>query len=395
MTKLAVVVQRCHRGVVGGSETLAWEYARLLARHFDVEVLTTTATDYQRWDNVLPAGEEIHEGVLVRRYPVTLGGGGKCWSLLHAELIRRFENGDPPHDWTLALQEDWIRNQGPYSEPLLEHLDRRGCDYQAVLFITYLFPTTYFGLGVVPPERSFLAPTLHNEPAAYLPVYRHRAARVRGLLWLTEAEQRLGARLWGEVPGEVVAMPVATERAAPSSSSSPYLLYSGRIDALKGCDQLLDWFRAYRRSHGGSPLSFILTGQNLLKRPHERGVVYRGHVSEEEKASLMAGAAVFVMPSRYESFSLATLEAMAQGTPVLVNGACEVLGDHVTRSGGGRIYHDQTSFDAHLRELLRDRDLRMHLGECGRSYVLEHFQPDVVRARLLRILEGVRGRRAA
>ena len=45
MKQIAIVVQRCHESIVGGSESLAWQYAGLLADSYDVEVLTTTAVD--------------------------------------------------------------------------------------------------------------------------------------------------------------------------------------------------------------------------------------------------------------------------------------------------------------------------------------------------------------
>src|SRR5205085_193418 len=202
-----------------------------------------------------------------------------------------------------------------------------------------------------PPERCLLVPTLHDEPAAYLQVYQMMAQGVRGILWLTEAEQRLGTRLWGNLPGCVTAMPVATEPAEPAREPSPYLLYCGRIDEEEGCGQLIHSFLAFKERQP-SDLRLVLTGDDQLGVPPQPAVEYRGFVSAAEKSALMAGATLFVMPSRLESFSLATLEALAQGTPVLVNGACEILADHVRASGAGRTYRDHPGFCARLEEML-------------------------------------------
>ena len=70
---------------------------------------------------------------------------------------------------------------------------------------------------------------------------------------------------------------------------------------------------------------------------------------------LMAGATIYVMPSGRESFSIVTLEAMAQRTPVLASGVSEVLVDHITQSGAGKIYRDYESFAARLSRCLRMR----------------------------------------
>ena len=56
--KLAVVVQRYGQAINGGAELHARYIAEHLARHAEVEVLTTCATDYVTWRNELPPGVE-------------------------------------------------------------------------------------------------------------------------------------------------------------------------------------------------------------------------------------------------------------------------------------------------------------------------------------------------
>ena len=68
--KLAVVVQRYGQAINGGAELHARYIAEHLARHADVEVLTTCATDYVTWRNEHPAGTEQVNGVPVRRFRV-------------------------------------------------------------------------------------------------------------------------------------------------------------------------------------------------------------------------------------------------------------------------------------------------------------------------------------
>ena len=68
--KLAIVVQRYGHAINGGAELHARYIAEHLARHAQVEVWTTCATDYVTWRNELKSGEERVNNVPVRRFPV-------------------------------------------------------------------------------------------------------------------------------------------------------------------------------------------------------------------------------------------------------------------------------------------------------------------------------------
>jgi glycosyltransferase involved in cell wall biosynthesis len=398
MNRIALVVQRCHDSIVGGSEALAWQWATLLKDHYQVDLLTTTALDYVKWDNVLPAGQETREGICIHRFPVTISRSPH-WHDLHTRLLREFDkrrwigNGHSSTQhygdlipWSLALQEEFIRHQGPYCKDLCDFLSHHWQDYQAIIFFTYLYPTTYFGVPQVPPSKVFIAPTLHDEPVAYLSAYKHMVQRVRSLLWLTNAERDIGRQLWGELPGELISMAIDTEPRSPYQAQYPYLLYSGRIDPSKGCQELIDFFIQFKEEHP-SNLRLVLTGKDYMPIPKHRDIDFRGFVPSEEKFQLMAGASVFVMPSAYESFSIVTLEAMAQGTPILVNGACQVLVEHVNRSGSGEIYANYQSFESGLKHLLTDRSQQEEMRDRARDYVVQHYSFEQVQRNLFQKLE--------
>ncbi|MGJ5673560.1 MAG: glycosyltransferase family 4 protein [Nostochopsis sp.] len=392
MSRVAIVVQRWHESIVGGSEALAWQYANLLSDKFEVDVLTTTALEYTTWANVLPAGCETKQGINIHRFPVTIGRSD-YWHSLHARLLREFNYPKYTNtenckriSWSIALQEEFIRCQGPYSEPLLSFLKLHCNDYQCIIFATYLYPTSYFGIAEIPFSKVLLAPTLHDEPLAYLTAYKYMYKRVSSFIWLTNAEKVLGEKLWGELPGKLVSMGVDTLFHSPFQSEYPYLLYSGRIDPSKGCNDLINFFIQFKKSHP-SNLRLILTGKNEMDIPSHPDIEFRGFVTPEEKFQLMAGASIFVMPSPYESFSIVTLEAMAQCTPVLVNGACEVLVEHVVRSGGGNIYVDYESFAQAIQEMMINLDKVAEMGKVARKYVIENYAFSSVKNNLLERIE--------
>ena len=68
--RLAFVVQRYGLDIAGGAEYHCRLVAQQLARHAQVEVLTTCAADYITWANHYPEGLEELEGVPVRRFRV-------------------------------------------------------------------------------------------------------------------------------------------------------------------------------------------------------------------------------------------------------------------------------------------------------------------------------------
>jgi glycosyltransferase involved in cell wall biosynthesis len=146
-------------------------------------------------------------------------------------------------------------------------------------------------------------------------------------------------------------------------------------------------FERFRRAHPGR-LRLVLVGANHMGKFRGRDVEYRGVVSDAEKFALMAGATALVLPSPYESFSLATLEAMAQRTPVLVNAACAVLAEHVRVSGGGLAYRGAEEFGAAVGQILADPDRRRRWGDPGRAYVLARYHADRVRDLLMEELTG-------
>jgi glycosyltransferase involved in cell wall biosynthesis len=395
MKRVAIVVQRCHPSIVGGSEALAWQYARLLSDRFEVEVLTSAASDYVTWRNDLPIGAETSEGIVVRRHAVEIARDPPYWFDLHARLLRDAKALREPAQakrpyWREALEDEFIRFQGPYCPTLHAALAREKDRYAAVVFCTYLYPTTYFGIRCVAPEKVILVPTLHDEPPAYLHAFAELYAAYPHRIWLTDSERRVAERVWRFGGGEVIGMAVDhTESVEPERRDVPYFLYSGRIDESKGCRDLLDAFAKFRKRTGANA-KLVLTGVDKMELPKRSDIEFLGFVDETRKLALMAGAAAFVMPSEYESFSIVTLEAMAQRTPVLVNGRCEVLKDHVERSGGGFDFRSADELAATMeRALTLDASERARIGDAGRRYVLDRYSETTIRDRLIAAVERV------
>ena len=395
MKKLAIVVQRCHKNIIGGSETEAWYYGNLLKKSYEIHVLTTTAVDFERWDNALAEGDEVSNGIRIKRFRVTQGRAD-YWGDINKLLLDEYKDKatiskksiDRLIEWPTALQEEFIYKQGPYSDDLMKYLSGKSENYKAVIFLTYLYPTTYFGMFHVPRDKIVFVPTLHDEAPAYLSVYKYMAKRSRIIFWNTESEYRFGKLLWGKLPGCVVGMGVDTKEFPPAKLDFPYVLYCGRIDVNKGCPQLIDYFLKFKKDYP-SDLYLVLTGDNKIEIPPGKDIVFKGNVSETKKLELMSGASIFIMPSPNESFSIVTLEAMAQKTPVLASDGSEVLVEHIKKSKGGLLYSNYDSFKKGINFILRNKQESSNMGTEGRNYVIKNYSNENIFNKIKEIIESI------
>ena len=81
----------------------------------------------------------------------------------------------------------------------------------------------------------------------------------------------------------------------------------GRIDAGKGCEELLEYFTSYKELGGDALL--VLMGAKLMQLPEVPWVKFAGLLSERERLQALEAATMVVVPSPYESLSLLALEA--------------------------------------------------------------------------------------
>jgi glycosyltransferase involved in cell wall biosynthesis len=372
MARIAFVVQRYGIEVMGGSEL----HCRLLAERLAqaghaCTIYTSAARDYISWRNEYAATEVTVNGVLVKRYPVDRERDITAFNS-YSDWI--FAN---PH--TSADEILWMERQGPFSTALIEAIQREEKDHDHVIFFTYLYYNTFWGLRAVK-GRATLVPTAHDEPAIHLGIMREVFARPDAFMFNTEAEKAMLGRYFSfagkyqETVGVGVDLPTAVDSDAfrrAHGIDSPYILYAGRIEPGKGCSELLEYFRHVERSN--PELRLLLIGNKLMDLPEDPRVRYLGFVSPEEKNAAMAGALATVHPSHLESLCMAALESLAVGTPILVQAATDPLRQHAVQGRCGLSFANKEEFAATLELLAGDRGLRDGMGANGRAYVEANY----------------------
>lgn len=390
--KIAFVVQRYGKDVMGGSELHCRMVAERLARRgHDCTVYTTAAKDYITWKNEYPEGESILNGVAVKRYKV--------------ERPRDILSFNAFSDWiffhphTRADEFRWMEKQGPFSLDLILALEREERLHDRFIFFTYLYYNTYWGLKAVK-GNPLLVPTAHDEPALRLDIMGEVFERPAGFVFNTAAERdMLASRFSFEGKAQDI-VGVGVDIPDPASyreflprfrAHEPYILYAGRIEPGKGCAELIDHFLASSKRF--PDLNLVLIGKLLMPLPDHPRIRCLGFVSPEEKNAAMAGALATVHPSHYESLCMAVLESMSVRTPVLVQESSPPLKQHCLASGGGLYFTGGSEFAAGLGLLLEDARLRAVLGENGLAYVKKQYTWDCVMQKYDILLVEVSGTR--
>lgn len=387
--RIAFVVQRYGLHVSGGAELHCRQVVERLTSEpeFDVEVLTTCAQDYVTWENVYSPGRNTVNGVPVQRFSTTCVRE-ESFGDRSARLFGR------PHEFHDEM--DWLHAQGPVVPDLLHHLAKHHLDYDAFVFFTYIYYPTVLGLRLVA-DRALLVPTAHDEPAIYLDIYKALFQSPRAFLYNTAEEQRFLEDLFGiaHVPGEVVGVGIDVPKRLESEAfrrkydlGTPYIVYLGRVSRSKNCEELFDYFVRYKTRHS-TPLTLVLAGKVEMPLPKHSDIRALGFVSDEDKFNALTGAEIMLLPSKYESLSMAFLESLGCGTPVLCNGTSDVLRGHCHRSNAALYYLNYPEFEVSLEIMLKNTRLRHILGQNGVAYVREHYTWGHVLQKYKRLLRYV------
>jgi glycosyltransferase involved in cell wall biosynthesis len=170
-----------------------------------------------------------------------------------------------------------------------------------------------------------------------------------------------------------------------------FILYLGRIDRNKGCHTLFDHFERHL-AHGGVDTTLVLAGPIVLQVPAHPRIRALGFVGDEVRDALLDAAKVMVVPSPYESLSIALLEGWNHGLPALVNADCGVLQGQVRRANGGLHYTSAEEFSAALTWLLTKVDAARAMGRQGLAYVDREYRWPIVVERVEALLAQVASR---
>jgi glycogen synthase len=355
---------------LGGVEELTRHLALSLVEAGDqVEVWTGHP------DDSTPETVEVLDGLVVRRLPMPLPATN--WSAIHRSAVTGSRTLFSLRRAVAAFRPDVLHVQcfgpnGSYATALARVTG-------TPLVVTLQGETLMDDADIFETSR-----VLRSSLRAGL----RAAAAVTGCsaFTLADAEQRFGLE-----PGrgrvipngvELARSPHPVTDAAPfvpagGDPHRPYILGLGRIVTKKGFDLLVTAFAALDDRDRTADLVIAGSGSaldDLRRQASELGVGaqvhFVGRLDRAEVARAMAGATLFVMPSRLEPFGIVVLEAWRAGVAVVAStrgGAPEFVRD----GNDGLLVDpfDAGAFAAILTDLLGHPDRRRAIATAGATRV--------------------------
>ncbi len=407
----------------GGAELHAAEISRrLAAAGHAVTVLTTDVYDMERfWTGEgrrIERNTETLGGVRVVRVPaghlpavrLTYPGLRRVLSILSAvrpvpvALLHWLSRGAP---YTPAVRRLLARSTEPYDVVAgfivaFETVAEAAREYAAHRNLPFIFyPLSHLGAGPAPGQDAL----------SRFYTMRHQldlARRSTALMANTPAERDFyvahGAAAAavtvtgpGVNPAEVLGGDGEAFRRR-HALSAPIIASLSTLQYDKGTVHLVEAVRALWA--GGTDVHLVLAGAILrpfaqylagLPAADRARLTVLGSISDEEKRDLLAGADIFAMPSRTDSFCIVYLEAWLYGKPVIgarTWGVMDVIRDGV--DGLLVPFGDVPALTAALADLLHDPARRAAMGEAGRAKVYEAHTWDAKFPKVAAVYERVR-----
>jgi len=188
------------------------------------------------------------------------------------------------------------------------------------------------------------------------------------------------------VGAEAMAGAALHERLSPMDVNvTPYVAFVGRFTEGKGIDELLKATALLNRR--GLKFQLRLAGTGDMSRWTRAATGYGvseqvsfvGWLQGDDKLAFYRDAAMFCMPSHFESFGISTLEAMFIGRPVVgtqVGGFLDLVDDGVTgylvRCG------DVRTLARRIGHLLERPDIAHAMGKAAVSRALSRYSVGAV-----------------
>jgi glycosyltransferase involved in cell wall biosynthesis len=151
---------------------------------------------------------------------------------------------------------------------------------------------------------------------------------------------------------------------APRPQERPYFLFVGRLEAIKGVQELIDLWRDVQDHDLLVAGTGTLADKLQASAAGNRRIRFLGPVSQAELGRLYVHAVACLVPSlTYETFGMVVIEAFARKTPVIARDLGAL--PEIVREAGGLTYRTGVELIDAMRRLAESPSFRAELSERG------------------------------
>ena len=177
---------------------------------------------------------------------------------------------------------------------------------------------------------------------------------------------------------------------APSPHDRPYFLFAGRLEKMKGLDDVIPAMEKYPSA------DLLIAGEGthqdtlIQLAAGSKRVRFLGRLSLEKLREYYSHAIATIVPSAgFETFGIVIIESFRQRTPVIARNIGP-FPDIIAESGGGELFDGPDDLLLALARVQSDESYREKLADSAyRSYVCR-WSESAVMPRYLEMIEAVR-----
>ncbi|CAN5559401.1 hypothetical protein BH10PLA1_BH10PLA1_00830 [soil metagenome] len=177
----------------------------------------------------------------------------------------------------------------------------------------------------------------------------------------------------------------------PKVGDAPYVLFLSRLHPKKGLDHLADAFAIIAAQRPDVKLVVAGPDDGAEKEFDQRiaaagltpRVLRTGPIYGQDKLAAIVDASLFVLPSRQEGFSVAIVESLACGTPVVISEACHF--PEVRESGAGIVVPLEARAIAEAMLALLNNPARREAASAAASKLGRQYTWDRIASRTLEL----------
>lgn len=180
--------------------------------------------------------------------------------------------------------------------------------------------------------------------------------------------------------------PGSKSRETESPHPRPYFLFVGRLEKIKGLDDVIPVFGNYKDADliiaGDGTHSSVL--KNLAR--DIPNVQFLGRLAPEALDRYYRHAQALIVPSAgFETFGIILIEAFRQGTPVIAR-SIGPFPEIVRRSGGGELFNGPGELPEAMRRIQSDPGYRQHLANSAAENFVKYWSEAAVMPQYLDVV---------